>query len=148
MIVWSREITANVRFWNFADEALSQRGVIQPEEVRSVEMENVIVDTGATRLVFTQDLVRRLGLPLASEITVRYADGRTARKSIARGVAVEILERTGTFDAIVESDGQVLIGMEILEGLDLWPDPQRGVLTTNPESPDIPLYNLLREADA
>ena len=82
--VLSSEITAHTRLWNFADEVLAERGVIQPEEVRVVELEGVIVDTGATRLVFTQDLVRRLGLPLASEITVRYADGRTARKSIAR----------------------------------------------------------------
>lgn len=109
-----------------------------------MELEDIIVDTGSTRLVLTQEIVRRLDLPLTSEITVRYADNRTARKSLARGVSVEIMGRTGTFDAVVEGNGQVLIGMEVLEALDLWPDPQRGILTTNPDSPDIPLYNLLR----
>jgi predicted aspartyl protease len=130
--------------WNFSDEVLAGYGAMQPENVRSVELEEIIVDTGSTRLVLTQEIVQRLGLPLVSEITVRYADNRTARKPVARGVAVEIMGRRGTFDAVLEANGQALIGMVVLEELDLWPDPQRGVLTTNPDSPDIPLYNLLR----
>ena len=71
------------------------------------------------------------------------ADNRTARKPIVRGALLEIMGRDSVFDAVVEDNGQPLIGMEVLEALDLWPDPQRGVLTTNPDSPDIPLYNLL-----
>jgi predicted aspartyl protease len=117
---------------------------MQPEDVRSMELDEIIVDTGSTRLVLTQAIVQRLGLPLTSEITVRYADNRTARKPVARGVAVEVMGRRGTFDAVVEANGQVRIGMVVMEALDLWPDPQRGILTTNPDSPDIPLYNLLR----
>jgi predicted aspartyl protease len=140
----SREIKTRARMWNFSDEVLAGYGAMQPENVRSVELEEIIVDTGSTRLVLTQEIVQRLGLPLVSEITVRYADNRTARKAVARGVAVEIMGRRGTFDAVVEANGQALIGMVVLEELDLWPDPQRGVLTTNPDSPDIPLYNLLR----
>jgi predicted aspartyl protease len=140
----SREIKTRARMWNFSDEVLAGYGAMQPENVRSVELEEIIVDTGSTRMVLTQEIVQRLGLPLVSEITARYADNRTARKPVARGVAVEIMGRRGTFDAVVEANGQALIGMVVLEELDLWPDPQRGVLTTNPDSPDIPLYNLLR----
>jgi predicted aspartyl protease len=62
---------------------------MQPEDVRSMELEDIIVDTGSTRLVLTQEIVRRLGLPITSEIAVRYADNRTAKKLVARGVAVE-----------------------------------------------------------
>jgi predicted aspartyl protease len=140
----SRDIRTRVRMWNFLDEGLAQRGIITPEAVRSVELAGAVVDTGSTRLVFTQELVDRLGLSPDGEIAVRYADSRVARKRLARGVAVEIMGRVGTFDAVVEERGEPLIGMEVLEGLDLWPDPQRGLLTTNPASPDIPLYNLLR----
>ena len=139
----ARDIRTRVRLVNFVDEVLSQRGVIRPEEVRSLELDEAVVDTGSTRLVLTDELVQRLGLPIVGEITVRYADDRTARKPIARGVLVEVLGRDSIFDAVVEDQGEPLIGMEILEALDLWPDPQRGVLTTNPLSPDIPLYNLL-----
>ena len=140
----AREIRTRVSMWNFADEVLAQRGVISPAEVRSIDLEDALVDTGSTRLVLNQDLVRRLDLPLIGEVSVKYADDRTARKSVARGVRVEILGREAIFDAIVEEMGQTLIGMSVLEELDLWPDPQRRELTTNPSSPDVPLYNLLK----
>jgi len=139
----ARDIRTRVRLVNFIDEVLSQRGVIRPAEVRYFEVNEAVVDTGSTRLVLTNELVQRLGLPIIGEITVRYADERTARKRIARGVLVETLGRDSIFDAVEKDQGEPLIGMEILEALDLWPDPQRGVLTTNPLSPDIPLYNLL-----
>ena len=140
----SREIRTRVRLWNLADEVLAQRGIILSQEVRSVELEEAIVDTGAVRLVLNEELVQTLGLPQVGEIRVRYADNRTARKRVAGQVAVEIMGRTGIFNAVIEERGQPLIGMIVLEDLDLWPDPQRGILTTNPLSPDMPLYNLLR----
>ncbi len=140
----AREIRTRVRIWNFLDQALAERGIISSSEVRSVELEEAVVDTGSTRLVLTADLVQTLGLPTVREITVKYADNRTARKPIVRAALVEIMGRDSVFDAVVEDTGQPLIGMEVLEALDLCPDPQRGILTTNPASPDIPLYNLLR----
>ena len=140
----AREIRTRVRIWNFLDQALAERGIISPGEVRSVELEEAVVDTGSTRLVLTNDVVQTLGLPTVREITVKYADNRTAKKAIVRGALVEVMGRDSVFDAVVEDNGQPLIGMEVLEALDLWPDPQRGILTTNPDSPDMPLYNLLR----
>ena len=139
----AREIRTRVKMSNFLDEGLAERGLIEPAEVRSIELDEAIVDTGSTRLVLTGEMVNRLGLELVGEITVKYADNRIGRKAIARGVLLEIMERTAIFDAVVEEDGQALIGMVVLEELDLWPDPQRGTLTTNPLSPDTPLYNLL-----
>ena len=139
----AREIRTRVKMSNFLDEGLAERGLIEPDEVRSIELEEAIVDTGSTRLVLTGEMVDRLGLELVGEITAKYADNRIGRKPIARGVLLEIMERTAIFDAVVEEDGQALIGMVVLEELDLWPDPQRGTLTTNPLSPDTPLYNLL-----
>ena len=141
----ARQIKTRVIVWNYADEILAQRGVIAPEVVRSIEPEDAIVDSGSTRLVLTNDFVQRLGLPLIGEITAKYADDRAARKPIARGVLVKVMGRDSIFDAIVEERGEPLIGMAVLEELDLWPDPQLGVLTTNPASPDVPLYDLLRE---
>ena len=139
----AREIRTRVKIWNFLDQVLAERGIISPGDVRSVELEEAVVDTGSTRLVLTRGLVQTLGLPTVNEITVRYAGNRTARKPIVRGALIEIMDRTAIFDAVVEEDGQPLIGMVVLEELDLWPDPQRGILTTNPASPDMPLYNLL-----
>ena len=138
------DIRTRVRLWNFVDEVLAQRGEIDSEAVRSVELEDAIVDTGSTRLVLTEEIVQSLGLLPVGQITVRYADDRRATKEVFRGVVVEIKGRRTSLDVIVEERGEPLIGMAVLEELDLWPDPQRGILTTNPASPDVPLYNLLR----
>jgi hypothetical protein len=43
---------------------------------------------------------------------------------------------------VVEQRDTPLVGMEVLEALDLWVDTQNGKLMTNPESPDMPIYNL------
>ena len=140
----ARDIRTRVSMWNLVDEVLAQRGDIASGEVRSCELEEAIVDTGSTRLVLSWGLVDGLGLLPVGRVTVRYADDRRASKEVAGGVVVEIMGRRTTLDAIVDEWGEPLIGMEVLEALDLWPDPQLGTLTTNPASPDVPLYNLLR----
>ena len=110
----AREVRTMARLRNYGDEVLAERGLMEPGMIRVVDVSGAIVDTGATRLVLTDDLVGRLGLTTAGEIGVKYADNRVGRKPIARGVTVEIMGRSGTFDAIVESDGQPLIGMGVL----------------------------------
>lgn len=133
----AKQIKTDIKIWNFADEALKK------ENRLVIEFKDVIVDTGSTRLVLPKEAVERLNLLKDGEVTVRYADERRAKKWVARGVGVEIMGRCGTFDAVIEDRPTPLIGMVVLEELDLWPDPINGRLTTNPESPDMPLYNLL-----
>ena len=41
---------------------MANRGVITPEEVRRVTVEDALVDTGATRLSLPQPLIEQLGL--------------------------------------------------------------------------------------
>ena len=66
---------------NYGDLTLTQRGLMPPDEVRRETIQGV-VDSGATKLVLPEDVVKRLGLPLGDPVNVRYADGRKAR---ARG---------------------------------------------------------------
>ena len=137
-MIMASDIRTRVRLWNFVDEVLAQRGEIPPDEVRSIELEDAIVDTGFTRLVLTEGIVQSLGLLSVGQITVRYVDDRRTTKEVARGVAVEIMGRRTALDALVERRCEPLIGMSVLNELDLWPDPQSGILTTNPDSPDVP----------
>ena len=44
------------------DLNLAEAGVIDPEEVRRITVENAIVDTGASRLSLPKSLVEQLGL--------------------------------------------------------------------------------------
>jgi predicted aspartyl protease len=107
---------------NYGDLSLMQRGVLPPDQVRRETIQGV-VDSGATKLVLPQALVKRLGLPLGDKIQVRYADGRRVEREGAEGVYVQLLGRHGTFTAIVEPRRKdALIGAIVLEDLDLLVD--------------------------
>ncbi len=107
---------------NYEDLTLVQRGLLPPDQVRRETIQG-IVDSGATKLVLPQAVVKRLGLPLGNKIQVRYADGRKVRREGAEGVYVELLGRHGTFTAICEPKRETaLIGAIVLEDLDLLVD--------------------------
>jgi len=47
---------------NRADQILTENGIIPPEQVRSITLENVLVDTGATTLCLPPEVIAKLGL--------------------------------------------------------------------------------------
>ena len=71
----SGTIQHGIRGANNDDLALMRRGLLQPDQVRRETLQG-LVDSGATKLVLPQAVVKRLGLPLGDKILVRYADGR------------------------------------------------------------------------
>ena len=86
---------------NYGDLALAQRGLLPPDQVRRETIQGV-VDSGATKLVLPEAVVKRLGLPLGDPLNVRNADGRKVRRRGAKGVSVQLLGREGVFSAICE----------------------------------------------
>ncbi len=107
---------------NYGDITLLQRGLLPPDQVRR-EMIQGVVDSGATKLVLPEAVVKRLGLPLGAKVKVKYADGRRAQRQEAKGVFVKLLGRDGTFTAISEPKRETaLIGAIVLEDLDLLVD--------------------------
>jgi predicted aspartyl protease len=56
-------ITITITVTNLVDEILAERGFIPNEQVRSITLDNLLVDTGATRLCLPADIINRLGLP-------------------------------------------------------------------------------------
>jgi predicted aspartyl protease len=109
---------------NYVDVVKAQEGSLAPEQVRRQVISGV-VDSGAAKLVLPRAVAKQLGLRLTDPITVRYADGRQARRREAEGAYVELLGRRGTFTAIVEPNRETaLIGAIVLEDLDLLVDCQ------------------------
>ena len=107
---------------NYGDLTLVARGLLPADQVRRETIQGV-VDSGATKLVLPADVVGRLGLPLGSPVKVRYADGRQVRRGRAEGVYRQLLDRHGTFTAIVEPKRTTaLVGAIVLEDLDLFID--------------------------
>jgi len=122
-------------------ESLKLTNVFKPEH--SVQIE-AVVDTGATMIVLPMKIVRRLGLRKQTEVTVRYANGATDRKTVYGIVRAELAGRSGNFDVIAQDDGaQPLIGQILLEQLDLIVDPKKRQVRPNPLSPDLPMIEVL-----
>ena len=104
---------------NHEDVIRARDGTLPPDQVRRETIQGV-VDSGATRLVLPQAVVKRLGLPLGNKIIVRYADGRRAERAGAKEVYLKLLGRDGTFTAVVEPRRKTaLVGAIVLEDLDL-----------------------------
>ena len=60
---------------NRADQILAEAGVMEEEQVRSVTLKNVLVDTGATTLCLPQAVIAQLGLKILKEVDVTTANG-------------------------------------------------------------------------
>jgi len=56
-------ITTKITVTNLVDEILAERGFIPSEQIRSITLDKVLVDTGATRLCLPGDIITKLGLP-------------------------------------------------------------------------------------
>jgi predicted aspartyl protease len=100
-----------------------------------------IVDSGAARLVLPQPAVHELQLQGHGETTVRYADGRRAKRSVVGNVWLQLLGRDGVFSAVVEPDrSDALIGAIVLKELDLLVDCT--TQTLRPREPDSILTEI------
>ena len=101
---------------NRGDQARAAAGDIPPDQVRTVTLGAVIVDTGATTLALPADVIARLGL------TVR---------------------REGTFDCLELPAGMdALLGVIPIEALGLEPDLHNQRLRLLPEEPGDTYYTV------
>jgi predicted aspartyl protease len=118
-------ISIEIEVANYGDMVKAREGLLGADQVRRHRIRGV-VDSGAAKLVLPQAVAKSLGLHLMEPITVRYADGRKARRREAEGAYVELLGRHGTFTAIVEPKRETAqIGAIVLEDLDLLVDCQK-----------------------
>ena len=68
---------------NYGDLTLADRGLLPADQVRRETIQG-IVDSGATKLVLPEAVVKRLGLTPGGGVKVRYADGRQAKARVRR----------------------------------------------------------------
>lgn len=115
-------VTATIIVTNEVDKMLAERGFIPAEQIRSVTIDNVLVDTGATRLCLPADIIAQLSLTLVGEI-----DGHTAIGSrkfrLFKNVSLAVAGREGRYDCVELPAGEEpLLGLIPLEDLGLEPD--------------------------
>lgn len=118
------KVTTTIKLTNFVDEIMFQRGFIPQTEIRSLTLDNVLVDTGATRICLPEQIIRQLGLTLQGEISAKIAVG-VQKLRVFRGLSLSVAGRTGTYDCVELPSGEdPLLGLILLEDLGIELDLQ------------------------
>ncbi|MGL4511766.1 MAG: hypothetical protein ACRCT8_01635 [Lacipirellulaceae bacterium] len=137
-----RVLTA-VRIENLKDLWATERGLIAPDKVRAIEIDDALVDSGATLLSVPTRLVRELGLDRVSSKRVSNSIGPGAA-DIYSAVRLTIQGRSCTMDVLEVPDGvPVLVGQLPLEHLDFVIDMRNHSLIGNPAHGGEHVYELL-----
>ncbi|MBI4646996.1 MAG: hypothetical protein HY738_10500 [Bacteroidia bacterium] len=119
-----------VKIWNFKTPSKKIEFVAQ-------------VDNGATTVVLPKELSDKLKFEKVGDVWVKYANEKVEKKEKVI-IGIEIMGRKTGCGAIIEPKRKTaLIGQIVLEDLDLLIDSKKGILITNPESPDVPLLDAL-----
>jgi clan AA aspartic protease len=104
---------------------MAELNMLPADKVHRVTVE-ALVDTGATRLILTPEIVEQLGLTSDRKQKVVYADRREAERDLVTNVWLRLQGRDGIFSAVVEpSRAEPLIGAIVMEDLDLLVDCSR-----------------------
>lgn len=116
------KVTTTITVTNLVDQIMAERGFISADEIRSVTLEDVLVDTGASRLCLPAEIIAQLGLTVAGEVQVKTAVGaRNVR--VFKGVNLSVEGREGTFNCVELPESEdPLLGLIPLEDLGLEPD--------------------------
>jgi predicted aspartyl protease len=127
------KVVVSAKIENLEDLFDAEKGLITPDTVRSVEVHDALVDTGATGLLLPRSMVASLGL---RPLRVRQARGLggTLPMPMFRAVRLTIQGRDCAIDVgEIGDEFPVLIGQVPLELLDWVVDLRGQRLIGNPE---------------
>lgn len=125
-------VTVTAKIENSGDLYMAEKGVLPTEEVRSIELNDALVDTGATSLSMPKSMIQRLGLThvrsrkaVTSAGTITVNVYGTARLTIqGRDCPTDVSE--------LPDECPVLIGQIPMEALDFVVDMRGRRLIGNP----------------
>jgi len=117
------EVSAEITLKNGADLVRAGDGHISEQNIRSVTV-TALVDTGATTLVISENLRKKLGLSVIGSRTVTLAGGSKASCDVAEPVQICWKNRTSMIRPwVMPTEDDVLLGVIPLEEMDLIVDP-------------------------
>jgi len=122
------EVSAEIILKNGADIVRAGDGHIEKQNIRSATV-TALVDTGATTLVISETLRKKLGLAVIDSRTVTLAGGSKASCDIAEPVQICWKNRTSLIRPwVMPGEDEVLLGVIPLEEMDLVVDPVNRLL--------------------
>ena len=117
------EVSAEIILKNGADLILAGNGHMSEQNIRSITV-TALVDTGATTLVISENLRKKLGLAVVGVRTVTLAGGSKASCDVTEPVQICWKDRTASVRAwVMPDEDEVLLGVIPLEEMDLIVDP-------------------------
>ena len=127
------KVIVSARIENLGDLYAAERGEAPGVQVRTVEADDCLVDTGATMLSLPKPLIDKLGLKQH-----RQRKARTAGGEVVFGIYDAVRLTIQGRDCVVEvcevaADCPPLIGQIPLEALDFVVDPAAQRLIGNPD---------------
>ena len=127
------KVVVRAKIENLGDLVRLRSGDISAGQVRSIEVEEALVDTGATMLSMPARLVEQLGLERQRTRSARTSAG-VVSFGIYEAVRLTVQERDCVIEvAEVPDECPVLVGQVPLELLDFVVDPAGQRLLGNPQ---------------
>jgi len=125
-------VTVSAKVENAGDLYMAKKGLIRADEVRSVEVSDALVDTGASSLSMPKKLIEQLGL-IPFRTRVARASAGVSTFQVYGGVVLTVQGRDCHLDVVeLPDDCPVLIGQLPLETLDFVVDMSTHRLIGNP----------------
>ena len=134
------QVRVHALFTNHREEVMARLGQLAPEQVHRYETE-VLIDTGAVRSTIPAAIADRLGLCRLGHTDAKYADGRVEEVDMTEAMSIEILGRRAIVAAMVLGE-QILLGVTVLEELDLMVDCNRNRLVPYQGTWDQPVFRV------
>lgn len=128
------KVVTQVIITNRADETLASRGYLAGGDIRTVSLNDVLVDTGATTLCLPIDIVQHLGLSHIRDVVAATAT-TTEQLGLYEDARITVHGRTGVVQCMALPTGSPpLLGVIPLEMLGMEPDLQHQRLRLLPET--------------
>jgi len=134
------QVHAQVILTNHREEVMARLGQLDASQVHRYETE-ALIDTGAVRSAIPAAVAERLGLFRLRKTDAKYADGRVEEVDMTEAVTVEIVGRETEMNPMILGE-QILLGVIVLEGLDLMVDCTRNRLVPYQGTWDQPVFHV------
>jgi clan AA aspartic protease len=126
-------VTVAARLESLDDVFQQFKGVLRLNQVRTVEVTDALIDTGASGLLAPRRFISQLGVLPYKKQRIKTANG-DIEVDVCRAVRLLIQGRECTCDvAAIADDRPVIIGQLPLEAMDWVVDPKGQRLIGNPE---------------
>lgn len=135
-------VLTSATFENFGDLWSAKEGAIADDQVRRIDVDDALVDSGATLISLPTRLIRQLGLENTGSRRVTSSTGG-GEANMYSAVRLTIQGRSCTMDVMEVPDSvPVLIGQLPLEHLDFVVDMRKHALVGNPAHGGEHVYEL------